>query len=145
MIFFLAQTLIVSINFINVGRLEPPNLGIVLKDDNSGRFAAPTGFVLMMHTPGKGLEELYVWYPSAPPGYVTMGCVVTKDEDIDITIFRCVRADLVFEVGISRKPAWSMSGTKSGYSCSLWKVQNQVSALLRMVFCFSVSYFHVQR
>ena len=128
-----------------MGRLEPPNLGVILQDDNSGRLAAPIGFIQRMHSPGKGLDDLYVWYPSAPAGYVTMGCVVTKDEDITgLSFFRCVRADLVSEVGISRKAAWSTTGTKSGYSCSIWKIQNQVSVNFHLILCFWLSHFLCQ-
>lgn len=111
--------------------LEPPSVGVVLQDDNSGRVANPIRFVQRMHSSGKGTEDLFVWYPVAPAGYVTLGCVVSKSEEtVSLNTVRCVRADLVTEVNISRKPVWSSSTSKSGYSCSLWRVENLASTFL---------------
>lgn len=111
--------------------LEPPGFGIILKDDNTGRLAEPIRLVQCMHSPGKGLEQLYVWYPVAPAGYVTLGCVVTRDNVVpSLQTVRCVRADLVNEVTMSKKPIWSVSASKSGYNCSIWKLHNQANTFL---------------
>eukprot|EP00250_Pteridium_aquilinum_P021886 c25256_g1_i1 orf=924-13886(-) len=111
--------------------LEPPGFGFILKDDNSGWLAEPVRVVPCMHSPGRGLEQFYVWYPVAPPGFVTLGCVVSRDKEIpSLQTVRCVRADLVSEVNMSKKPVWSASASKSGYNCSIWKVHNQASTFL---------------
>ncbi|KAI5061209.1 hypothetical protein GOP47_0023714 [Adiantum capillus-veneris] len=111
--------------------LEPPGFGIILKDDNSGRLAEPVRLVQCMHAPGKGQEQIYVWYPVAPAGFVTLGCVVSRDKEAPLLqALRCVRADLVNEVNMSKRPIWSNSTTRSGYNCSIWKLYNQANTFL---------------
>ncbi|MCO5593423.1 hypothetical protein L7F22_047437 [Adiantum nelumboides] len=111
--------------------LEPPGFGIILKDDNSGWLAEPVRLVQCMHAPGKGQEQIYVWYPVAPAGFVTLGCVVSRDKEPPLLqTLRCVRADLVNEVNMSRRPIWSNSASRSGYNCSIWKLYNQANTFL---------------
>lgn len=113
-------------------------MGVALRDDNSGRLAKPLRYLQRMHTTGRGLEDAVVWFPVAPAGYVAVGCVVTKSQDPpSLELVRCLRVDLVTQSQLSKRPwslsaerspnsVWSMSGTRGGYSCSMWRVENQV-------------------
>ncbi len=119
--------------------MEPPGVGVALRDDNTGRLAKPMRYLQRMHTSGRGFEDVVVWFPVAPVGYVTIGCVVTKTQEMpSLDLMRCLRVDLVIPSRLS-KPAvwslsserslnsvWSMSGARGGYSCSMWRVENQV-------------------
>lgn len=119
--------------------MEPPGVGVALRDDNSGRLAKPVKYLQRMHTTGKGLEDVVIWFPVAPTGYVAVGCVVTKNQEMpSLDLVRCLRVDLVTQSQLSKRASWSqsserspnsvwsMSGTRGGYSCSMWKVDNQV-------------------
>ncbi|KAG0559465.1 hypothetical protein KC19_10G107200 [Ceratodon purpureus] len=120
--------------------LEPPGVGVALRDDDTGRLAKPLRYLQRMHTTGRGLEDVVVWFPVAPTGYVAVGCVVSKTQQMpSLDLVRCLRIDLVTQSRLS-KPAvwslasersptsvWSMSGARGGYSCSMWRVENQAN------------------
>ncbi|KAG0568137.1 hypothetical protein KC19_7G189300 [Ceratodon purpureus] len=120
--------------------LEPPGVGVALRDGNTGRLAKPLRYLQRMHTTGRGLEDVVVWFPVAPAGYVAVGCIVTKTQEMpSVDLVRCLRVDLVIQSRLS-KPAvwalsserspnsvWSMSGARGGYSCSMWRVENQAN------------------
>lgn len=125
-----------------MSRLEPPSFGIALREDDSGILARPTKYLQRMHTSGKGFEDVYIWFPVAPTGYVAMGCIATKTQNMPSTdLVRCVRTDSVTQMNFSKKPLWSLSTEKNvnlvwniganrgGYQCSLWKVDNQVQKI----------------
>ncbi|XP_024384462.1 uncharacterized protein [Physcomitrium patens] len=120
--------------------LEPPGVGVALRDDNTGRLAKPLRYLQRMHTTGRGLEDVVVWFPVAPAGYVAVGCVVTKAPEMpSVDLVRCLRVDLVIQsrllkpaiwtLSSERSPnsVWSMSGVRGGYSCSMWRVENQAN------------------
>ncbi|KAL2613699.1 hypothetical protein R1flu_025391 [Riccia fluitans] len=123
--------------------LEPPTFGITLREGNSGSLARPVKYLQRMHTSGKGFEDVYIWFPVAPTGYVAMGCIATKSRTMPSTdLIRCVRTDNVMQINFSKKPLWSLSTEKGatsvwnlganrgGYSCSLWKVENQANTFI---------------
>ncbi|PTQ34792.1 hypothetical protein MARPO_0076s0036 [Marchantia polymorpha] len=123
--------------------LEPPSFGIALREDDSGILARPTKYLQRMHTSGKGFEDVYIWFPVAPTGYVAMGCIATKTQNMPSTdLVRCVRTDSVTQMNFSKKPLWSLSTEKNvnlvwniganrgGYQCSLWKVDNQAHTFI---------------
>eukprot|EP01018_Ginkgo_biloba_P025446 Gb_15429 [translate_table: standard] len=111
--------------------LDPPGLGVVLRDDNSGRLAKPLQLIQRMHILGKGLEDAFVWFPIAPPGYISLGCIASRVEHAPpLDSVRCVRMDLVNQANISKKAVWSISGFRGSYSCSLWRVENQASTFI---------------
>ncbi|KAL3679175.1 hypothetical protein R1sor_022131 [Riccia sorocarpa] len=123
--------------------LEPPAFGIVLREDNSGTLARPLKYLQRMHTSGKGFEDVYIWFPVAPTGYVAMGCITTKSRAMPPTdLMRCVRTDSVTQINFSKRPFWGLStekgatsvwnlgGSRGGYSCSLWKVENQANTFI---------------
>ncbi|KAJ7520826.1 hypothetical protein O6H91_19G024000 [Diphasiastrum complanatum] len=125
---------------ILVEGLEPPGVGVVLHDDDSGRLTKPVSFEKHLQISGKGLEDLYIWSPVAPPGFVALGCVATKSQDIPSPhLVRCVRTNLVMQVNLSKRPLWSYIGSRGNDSCSLWRVENQARNLLTTFFWLNIS------
>lgn len=117
-------------------RLEPPSLGVLFKHDLSEISARPVQFTRVAHINRKGLDDAYFWYPIAPPGYASLGCVVTKTEKIpDKDLICCPRLDVVSQSNMSLTPI-SESCSK-GSKWSIWKVENQVSNI------FFASYYNI--
>nr|CCA15971.1 conserved hypothetical protein [Albugo laibachii Nc14] len=95
-----------------VGEASPKIAALLVYDHHEGLLAPPVGFQRIDVT-GKGLplctsetnSELYkkqqrsIWWPIAPPGYISLGCVAgTKQEPLmcpSRDSVRCVRQDLV--------------------------------------------------
>lgn len=111
--------------------LEPPALGILFKDDSPAISAKPVQFTKVAHIMGKGFDEAFFWYPVAPPGYASMGCIVSKiDEAPSMDMFCCPRMDLVNQANIPGMPISRSSGSKTSSCWSLWKVENQACTFL---------------
>ncbi|KAI4344734.1 hypothetical protein L6164_011925 [Bauhinia variegata] len=111
--------------------LEPPALGIIFKNDNPDISAKPVQFTKVAHILGKGVEEVFLWYPIAPPGYVSLGCVVSKtDEAPRADFFCCPRMDLVSQANIHEVPVSRSSSSRSPQCWSIWKVENQACTFL---------------
>ncbi|KAF7837667.1 putative vacuolar protein sorting-associated protein 13A isoform A [Senna tora] len=111
--------------------LEPPALGIIFKNDNPDISAKPVQFTRVAHIMGKGVEEVFLWYPTAPPGYVSLGCVVSKtDEAPRADLFCCPRMDLVSQANIHEVPLSRSSSSREPQCWSIWKVENQASTFL---------------
>ncbi|MQL90984.1 hypothetical protein Taro_023590, partial [Colocasia esculenta] len=105
--------------------LEPPALGLLFKYDNTGISARPEQFTKVAHIFRKGLDEAFVWYPIAPPGYVSLGCIITKTDEVpDRDSFCCPRMDLVNQANISEIPISRSSSSKGPNCWSIWKVEN---------------------
>ncbi|KAF6156506.1 hypothetical protein GIB67_011307 [Kingdonia uniflora] len=106
--------------------LEPPALGIIFKCDNPEISAKPIQFAKVAHIVRKGTDEAFVWYPIAPPGYASMGCIVTRtDEAPQMGSFCCPRMDLVNPTNICDVPISRSSSSKGSHCWSIWKVENQ--------------------
>ncbi|XP_043709636.1 uncharacterized protein LOC122658659 isoform X2 [Telopea speciosissima] len=111
--------------------LEPPALGIIFKDDNPEISAKPVQFTKVAHLVTKGLDEAFFWYPIAPPGYTSLGCVVSrKDEPPPISSFCCPRMDLVNQANIPEVPISTSTSSKGSHCWSIWKVENQAYSFL---------------
>ncbi|KAK4265962.1 hypothetical protein QN277_026944 [Acacia crassicarpa] len=111
--------------------LEPPALGIIFKNDNPDISAKPVQFTKVAHIVGKGIEEIFFWYPIAPPGYVSLGCVVSKtDEAPCADLFCCPRMDLVSQANIHEVPLSRSSSSRAPHCWSIWKVENQACTFL---------------
>ncbi|XP_058093613.1 uncharacterized protein LOC131239768 [Magnolia sinica] len=111
--------------------LEPPALGLVFKCDSSGISAKPVQFTKVTHIAGKGLDEVFFWYPIAPPGYASLGCIVSRtDEAPRMDLFCCPRMDLVTQANISEGPISRSSSSKGSHCWSIWKVENQACTFL---------------
>ncbi|XP_010500318.2 PREDICTED: uncharacterized protein LOC104777719 [Camelina sativa] len=111
--------------------LEPPALGILFKADDSEIAAKPVQFTKVAHIVGKGFDEVFCWFPVAPPGYVSLGCVLSKfDEAPRVDSFCCPRIDLVNQANIYEASVTRSSSSKSSQCWSIWKVDNQACTFL---------------
>ncbi|XP_035834787.1 uncharacterized protein LOC110887015 isoform X3 [Helianthus annuus] len=111
--------------------LEPPGLGIIFKADNPDISANPVQFTKVAHVTIKGVDEAFYWYPIAPPGYASMGCIVTQvDEMPKLNSVCCPRMDLVSQADIPEMPIASYSSSKASPCWSIWKLDNQACTFL---------------
>ncbi|XP_057959044.1 uncharacterized protein LOC131151699 [Malania oleifera] len=111
--------------------LEPPALGVIFKTDSPETSARPLQFTKVAHIVGKGLDEAFFWYPIAPPGYASLGCIVSRtNEAPHINIFCCPRLDLVNQANILELPIARSSSSKASNCWSIWKVENQACTFL---------------
>ncbi|GMH18990.1 hypothetical protein Nepgr_020831 [Nepenthes gracilis] len=109
--------------------LEPPELGILFLADNPKISEKPVQFTKVAHIVGKGFDEAFFWYPIAPPGYASVGCIVTRtDEPPRIDAFCCPRMDVVNPTNILEVPISRSSNSKACWS--IWKVENQACTFL---------------
>ncbi|KAI3684030.1 hypothetical protein L1987_84552 [Smallanthus sonchifolius] len=111
--------------------LEPPALGILFKADNLDISANPVQFTKVAHIIIKGVDEAFFWYPIAPPGYASMGCIVTRvDEMPKLNLVCCPRMDLVSQANIPEMPISKYSSSKASQCWSIWKVDDQACTFL---------------
>uniref|UniRef100_A0A1J3IH98 Putative vacuolar protein sorting-associated protein 13A n=1 Tax=Noccaea caerulescens TaxID=107243 RepID=A0A1J3IH98_NOCCA len=111
--------------------LEPPALGILFKADDYEIAAKPVEFTKVAHIVGKGLDEVFCWFPVAPSGYVSLGCVLSKfDEAPRVDSFCCPRIDLVNQANIYDASLSRSSSSKASQCWSIWKVENQACTFL---------------
>ncbi|XP_010266663.1 PREDICTED: uncharacterized protein LOC104604129 isoform X2 [Nelumbo nucifera] len=111
--------------------LEPPALGITFVADNPEISAKPVQFTKVAHIVAKGIDEAFFWYPIAPPGYASLGCIVSKtDEAPHMDFFCCPRMDLVNQTNILEVPISRSSSSKGSHCWSIWKVENQACTFL---------------
>ncbi|CAL1397515.1 unnamed protein product [Linum trigynum] len=111
--------------------LEPPALGIIFKADSSEFASKPVQFTKVAHIMGKGIDEVFFWFPIAPPGYAALGCIVTRtDEPPTASSFCCPRMDLVNQANILEVPVSRSSSSKASQCWSIWRVENQACTFL---------------
>ena len=114
--------------------LEPPALGIICKADNPEISAKPVQFTQVAHIARKGVDDAFFWYPIAPPGYASLGCIVSRtDEAPALESFCCPRMDLVSQANILEGPLSRSSSSRGSQCWSLWKVDNQVRVLFSVI------------
>ncbi|KAL5541456.1 hypothetical protein UlMin_009166 [Ulmus minor] len=111
--------------------LEPPALGIIFKSDNPEISAKPVQFTKVAHIVGKGFDEVFFWYPTSPPGYASLGCMISRtDVAPSIDALCCPRMDLVNQANIVEEPISRSSSSKASQCWSIWKVENQACTFL---------------
>ncbi|KAM7259519.1 hypothetical protein ACFE04_015260 [Oxalis oulophora] len=111
--------------------LEPPALGLIFKHGNPEISAKPVQFTKVAQIVNKGFDEAFFWFPVAPPGYASLGCVVSKiDEPPRLDLFCCPRMDLVNQANILDVPLSISSSSKVSQCWSIWKVENQACTFL---------------
>ncbi|ONK67151.1 uncharacterized protein A4U43_C06F16540 [Asparagus officinalis] len=111
--------------------LEPPGLGLIFKCDDSVISEKPVQFTKVAGLNRKGVDDAFFWYPIPPPGYASLGCVVTRtDQAPNKDNFCCPRIDLVTQANVSDQPI-SRSSISKGSNCwSIWKIENQACTFL---------------
>ncbi|KAG9136747.1 hypothetical protein Leryth_004514 [Lithospermum erythrorhizon] len=111
--------------------LEPPSLGIIFKTDNHEISAKPLQFTKVAYIGRKGSDEAFFWYPVAPPGYASLGCLVTRiDEAPRLELVCCPLMDLVRQANVLEIPITRSSSSKGSSTWSIWRVENQASTFL---------------
>ncbi|KAK2971030.1 hypothetical protein RJ640_025804 [Escallonia rubra] len=111
--------------------VEPPALGIIFKADNLEISAKPVQFTKVAHILRRGIDEAFFWYPIAPPGYASLGCVVSRtDEAPRLDSLCCPRMDLVSQANILETPISRFPSSKASQCWSIWKVENQACTFL---------------
>ena len=109
---------------------EPPAIGIIFKIDDPQISAKPLQFTQVAHIVKKGVDEAFFWYPIAPPGYVSVGCVVSRtDKAPALDSFCCPRMDIVTQANICENPVSRSLSERGSQWWSLWKVDNQVRVI----------------
>lgn len=97
-------------------------------------------FTKVSHIVGKGFDEVFFWYPIAPPGYVSLGCMVSRiDEAPSIDVLCCPRMDLVNQASILETPISRSSSSKVSQCWSIWRVENQVKLNVHLIFSLNLS------
>jgi vacuolar protein sorting-associated protein 13A/C len=120
--------------------LEPPTLGILFKCDNKIVSERPVQFTKVAQIDRKGVDEIYFWYPVAPPGYASLGCVVTKTDEMPTKdSICCPKLGLVNQANISEDPISRSSSSKGPNCWSIWKVGNQVIRHTCIICCNIIS------
>lgn len=115
--------------------LEPPALSIIFKIGDPEISSKPVQFTKVANIVGKGVDEVFFWYPIAPPGYASLGCVVTRtDEAPVLDSLCCPRLDLVNQANISEVPVSRSLSTKASQCWSIWKIKNQVKLKAKMTY-----------
>ncbi|CAM9004161.1 unnamed protein product [Rhodiola kirilowii] len=111
--------------------IEPPTLGISFRANSSEISVKPVKLTKVSLITGKGLDEVFFWYPVAPPGYASLGCVASRtDEPPPEDLFCCPRLDLVNPANIPDLPISASANSKSSHCWSIWKVENQACTFL---------------
>lgn len=111
--------------------LEPPPLGIIFKADSAEISAKPAQFTKVADIVTKGLNEAFFWYPVAPPGYVSLGCIVTQsNEPPNLNLCCCPRMDLVSQANMFEMPITKSVSSKASQCWSIWKIENQACTFL---------------
>lgn len=114
-------------------RYEPPNVGLVIRNhQDDALLKKPLDFVLSGHIKKQRTSnELYLWLPSAPPGYTALGCIATESDKIDPDFsdsVKCIRNDLLMQAQYDDK-LWSNEKLKrTNEVFSLWVVKNEVGS-----------------
>ena len=115
--------------------LEPPPLGIIFKVGDPDISAKPLHFTKVAYIGKRGPEEVFIWYPVAPAGYVSVGCLVTlHDEAPSLESVCCPIIDLVSQANIPEAPLSKSSSSKAPNCWSIWKVENHVSIRFKKLF-----------
>ncbi|XP_047948182.1 uncharacterized protein LOC125194160 isoform X1 [Salvia hispanica] len=111
--------------------LEPPPLGIIFKVGDPDISAKPLHFTKVAYIGKRGPEEVFIWYPVAPAGYVSVGCLVTlHDEAPSLESVCCPIIDLVSQANIPEAPLSKSSSSKAPNCWSIWKVENHACTFL---------------
>ncbi|KAL6634351.1 hypothetical protein ACP70R_027022 [Stipagrostis hirtigluma subsp. patula] len=109
---------------------EPPTLGVLFKCDTIVS-EKPVQFTRVAQIDRKGIDEIFFWYPVPPPGYASLGCIVTKtDEMPSKDSICCPKLSLVSQANIAEDPICRSSSSKGPNCWSIWKIENQACTFL---------------
>ncbi|XP_078437793.1 pleckstrin homology (PH) domain-containing protein isoform X2 [Wolffia australiana] len=115
---------------IAISGYEPPNVCMVAHDIGDCTLLKPACGVQNIGRirKDKGPTSVSFWLPQAPPGFVSLGCIVSKGKpkQEDISAYRCLRTDLVAAGTFTEESIWDSSDIDTMVeTLSLWGVDNE--------------------
>lgn len=120
---------------IAVPGYEPPNVCLALHDFIDGTaLRSPLDFQKVGHINKRsGMDSISFWFPQAPPGYVSLGCIASKSttKPEEINLLRCVRSDLVSGDQFPDNSIWDTTEIKhmrEGFS--IWTLDNELGTFI---------------
>lgn len=120
---------------IAVPGYEPPNMVRVLRDLIDGTvLRSPLDLKQVGHIDKRrGMDSVSFWFPQAPPGYVSLGCIASKStmKPEETTLLRCVRSDLVSGGQFPDNSIWDtteIKHTREGFS--IWTLDNELGTFI---------------
>ena len=116
-----------------VAGVVPPRGVLALRDDGGDASAPPVRFDSVFHDSGSnGAKPLGVWRPVPPPGYVALGCVVTREQKAPpLTSMRCLRAELAQRADVPPLPTWESTGAAARLGTlelSCWRLDERTGS-----------------
>nr|XP_027080056.1 uncharacterized protein LOC113703042 isoform X2 [Coffea arabica] len=119
---------------IAVKGYEPPNTCVVLHDSGEELYKPPLDFQrvgqIKKH---RGVDNISLWLPQAPPGFVSLGCVACKGAAklSDFSSLRCIRSDMVTGDQFLDESLWDTSDIKFVKEpFSIWTVGNDLGTFI---------------
>lgn len=108
-------------------RYEPPCSSAVLEDNGDGTILKPPiDFQLVGKIKKqRGVENIALWLPQAPPGFVSLGCIASKGnpKSSEFDAFRCIRNDMVTGDKFPDECLWDTSSAHlTADTFSIWTV-----------------------
>lgn len=79
------------------------------------------------------MESISFWMPQAPPGYVSMGCIASKNlpKPHDFSALRCIRSDMVSSDQFMEESLWDSSNAKhSAETFSIWTIGSDLGTFI---------------
>lgn len=114
---------------------EPPNSCIVLHGTGyNDLIKAPLDFQLVGQIKKqRGIESISFWLPQAPPGFVSLGCIASKNmpKKHDFESLGCLCSDMVTGDQFFEECLWDTSDAKiTKEPFSIWAVANELGTFL---------------
>ncbi len=129
--FYRVDTDQLPVGFYSVGDLskqghqDPTGIHTIaiVKAGSADALRPPTGYKQIWTDKGSNADQdVSVWEPQAPAGYVAMGYVSQQGHDEpNVDRIRCVKSDLVVAAGVDEF-IWDNKGSKSDDDFSTWSI-----------------------
>lgn len=111
---------------------HPPNVAAVYHNVGK-RFALPVGYDLVWRNcPDDYINPVSIWYPRAPEGFVSLGCVVVADFiEPEPSLAYCVAESLAEETVFEEQKVWSAPDSYP-WACHIYQVQSDALHLVAL-------------
>jgi hypothetical protein len=109
-------------HYAQVGYAAPQAVTIMVKGLTNGSIAQPTSFTRFYTDAGTGgNQDLALWIPVAPSGYMALGLVATNGGQPSAAEVVCVRSDLV-TLAMAGSQIWNDAGSGGNQDLALWRI-----------------------
>ncbi|KAI4338425.1 hypothetical protein MLD38_023489 [Melastoma candidum] len=113
----------------------PPATCVILREDgDEDLFRVPLDFQLVGQIKKqKSMESISFWMPQAPPGYVALGCIASKNlpKPHDFSALRCIRSDMVSSDQFLEESLWDSSNAKlNTETFSIWTLGSDLGTFI---------------